>query len=67
MTLTQETVTSEERQRRAQSIASIRHSQRMEGGDVTPFAAGLFDRYSSGELTLDEVGEALKKHHGIKS
>ena len=59
------TITDAERQRRAKSIHSIRRSQQMEGGDITPFAQGVFDQYIQGEITLADVGRKLKEHHGV--
>lgn len=60
-------ISQEERERRARSIASLRNSERMDGGDVSPFAAELFEQYVQGKLTLEEVGKRLKEHYGIQS
>lgn len=52
-----------ERQRRAKSIHSIRRSQMMEGGDISPFAQELFNKYIEGQLTMPEVRAELAKHY----
>ena len=58
-------LTEAERQRRAKSIHSIRRSQKMEGGDISPFAQGVFDQYIKGDITLSDVGLKLKEHYGL--
>lgn len=66
MTVTERTpITEAERLRRAKSIHSLRRSQMMEGGDISPFAQGVFDQYINGEITLADVGVKLKEHYGI--
>lgn len=35
----------------------------MEGGDISPFAQGVFDQYIKGDITLSDVGLKLKEHH----
>lgn len=58
-------ITVAERERRARSIHSIRRSQQIEGGDISPFAVEIFAQYVEGKITLDEVGAALGKHYGV--
>jgi hypothetical protein len=67
MTATQSppAITEAERQRRAKSIHSIRRSQQIEGGDISPFAQGVFEQYINGQITLADVGVQLKEHYRI--
>ncbi|MDP9766152.1 antitoxin VbhA family protein [Deinococcus enclensis] len=58
-------ITPAERARRAKSIHSIRQSQRIEGGDISPHAQELFAQYVDGTLTLDEVGARLRERYGL--
>lgn len=60
------TITEAEKLRRAKSIHSIRRSQQMEGGDISPFAKALFDEYIEGRLTTEEIRQKLFEHYGVK-
>lgn len=58
-------ITAAEKERRAKSIQSIRRSQQIEGGDISPFAESVFDQYINGEIALADVGLKLKEHYRI--
>lgn len=58
-------ITDAERARRAKSVHSIRRSQQIEGGDISPFAQALSEQYIAGELTPAQMREQLLKHYGV--
>lgn len=58
-------LTPEERERRAKSIASIRHSQRLSGGDVSPYAQELFQEYIEGRMTMEQIRQKLFEYYGV--
>ena len=55
-----------EREQRARSIHSIRRSQQIEGGDISPFAQALSQQYIDGKMTTAEMREKLLEYHGVK-
>lgn len=58
-------LTQAERERRAKSIHSIRQSQRIEGGDISPYAQELSQQYIEGKLTTEEMRARILKHYGV--
>ena len=58
-------ITAAERERRAKSVHSSRQSQRIEGGDISPFAQALSQQYIEGKLTPDEMRELILQHYGV--
>lgn len=54
-----------ERQQRARSIHSIRRSQQIEGGDISPFAQSLAQQYINGSITTVQMRQLLLDHYGV--
>lgn len=60
------TITDAERQRRAKQVWSLRRAQMIDGGDISPFAIGVYDEYIAGQITMKEAGERIRAHYGVK-
>ena len=54
-----------QREKRARSIHSIRRSQLIGGGDISPFAQALSQEYIDGKMTTAEMREKLLAHYGV--
>lgn len=67
MTATERTpITEAERQRRAKQVWSLRRSQMIDGGDISPFAISVYDEYIAGQISMKEAGERIRAHYGVK-
>ncbi len=56
------TITPQERARRSEDAARIRHSSEMEGGGTDAATRALQDRYVRGEITGDELIDFTRQH-----
>lgn len=56
-------ITDQERMERRARIGRAIASVRLEGLEPTPAAKAIFDRYVSGELTIDEMGVEIRALH----
>jgi len=56
-------ITEQERAERRAHIEQAMASARLEGLEPTADAAAMFEKYVSGERTLDEVGAAIRALH----
>jgi hypothetical protein len=53
------------RDQRAKSVHSVRRSQQIDGGDISPYAQELSQQYINGELTTAEMRQKLLEHYGV--
>ena len=56
-------ITDQERAARRFGVENAMASVRLEGLEPTDGAKAIFERYVSGELTMDEAGEAIRALH----
>lgn len=54
------------REERAASVAEARHSSALEGGQSSPAARALQDRYIDGEFDVDELGRRTRVLYGLE-
>jgi hypothetical protein len=54
------TITDQERAERQARIERATASVRLEGLEPTDAAKSIFERYVSGELTIEDMGEAIR-------
>lgn len=55
-----ERISATEQARRAEGLRQIRHSTEMEGGRTDDATRADQDRWARGEITTDELGDAVK-------
>lgn len=53
------------RDQRAKDVHSVRRSQQIEGGDISPYAQELTQQYIEGKLTTAEMRQKLLEHYGV--
>ncbi len=59
-------ITEKEREMRLNAVEQSAVTNRLEGLESGPEAAKIFERYSDGELTLHQMGNAIEALHERK-